>query len=271
MSPLKSQYIPFARKYRPADFSQLMGQEVLTKTLSQCIAHDRLFQAYLLTGIRGIGKTSSARIIAKTINCTEPKFTNEIALPCNECSNCSSFTAHNHPDIIELDAASRTSIDDIREIIESSSDKVIWCSEEGDINPAREQDSFFKGTIIEGIKNYVGQNKDLKQINKIITAGSPEMMQGIRDARKTFLKEYLNGHEAVANINSPMQCMMKAVCARCLLRNVDPETGKEKFVYSCECQEQKLDEIDFSNLEERLEMNAPMEKLNRLYYECFVK
>lgn len=120
MSPLKSQYIPFARKYRPADFSQLMGQEVLTKTLSHCIAHDRLFQAYLLTGIRGIGKTSSARIIAKTINCTEPKFTNEIALPCNVCSNCSSFTAHNHPDIIELDAASRTSIDDIREIIESS-------------------------------------------------------------------------------------------------------------------------------------------------------
>jgi hypothetical protein len=65
--------------------------------------------------------------------------------------------------------------------------------------------------------------------------------------------------------------MMKAVCARCLLRNTDPETGKEKYVYSCECQEQKLDEIDFSNLEERLEMNAPIEKLNRLYYECFVK
>jgi DNA polymerase-3 subunit gamma/tau len=119
MSPLKSQYIPFARKYRPTDFSQLMGQEVLTKTLSHCIAHDRLFQAYLLTGIRGIGKTSSARIIAKTINCTEPKFAEDIALPCGKCSNCSSFAAHNHPDIIELDAASKTSIDDIREIIES--------------------------------------------------------------------------------------------------------------------------------------------------------
>jgi NAD(P)H-flavin reductase len=158
-----------------------------------------------------------------------------------------------------------------REIIENSSDKVIWCSEDGEINPARAQDSFFKGTIIEGIKNYVGQDKDLKMINKIITAGSPEMMKEIRDARKTFLKEYLNGHDAVANINSPMQCMMKAVCARCLLRNTDPETGKEKYVYSCECQEQKLDEIDFSNLEERLEMNAPIEKLNRLYYECFVK
>lgn len=158
-----------------------------------------------------------------------------------------------------------------KEIIESSSDKVVWCSEEGEINPSREQDSFFKGTIIEGIKNYIGQDIDLKHINKIITAGSPEMMKGIRDARKTFLKEYLNGHDAVANINSPMQCMMKAVCARCLLRNTDPETGKEKYVYSCECQEQKLDEIDFSNLEERLEMNAPIEKLNRLYYECFVK
>jgi NADPH-dependent glutamate synthase beta subunit-like oxidoreductase/NAD(P)H-flavin reductase len=158
-----------------------------------------------------------------------------------------------------------------RDIIESSSDKVIWCSEEGEINTSREQDIFFSGNIIEGIKNYVGTNTDLRKINKIITAGSPGMMEAIRDARKTFLKDYLSGHEAVANVNSPMQCMMKAVCAQCLQRNIDPETGKEKYVYSCECQEQKLDEVDFSNLDERLSMNSPIEKLNRIYYECFVK
>lgn len=158
-----------------------------------------------------------------------------------------------------------------REIIEASSDKVIWCSEEGEINPSRDNDSFYRGNILEGIKNYASTNTDLKNINKLITAGSPEMMKEIREARRTFLKEYLNGHDAVANVNSPMQCMMKEVCAQCLQRNIDPETGKEKYIYSCECQEQKLDEVDFSNLDERLAMNSPMEKLNRIYYECFVK
>lgn len=113
-------YIPFARKYRPLNFSQLIGQDVLVKTLSYCIENQRLSQTYLLTGIRGIGKTSSARIIAKTVNCTDLKFSNQQAIPCEECLNCKSFNEHNHPDIIELDAASRTSIDDIREIIESS-------------------------------------------------------------------------------------------------------------------------------------------------------
>lgn len=158
-----------------------------------------------------------------------------------------------------------------KNIIEEASDEIVWCSEDGEITPAREQDTFFRGNIIEGIKNYTASHKDLKHINKIITAGNPEMMKKIRDARKTFLKEFLNGHDAVANMNNPMQCMMKAICGQCLQRNVNPETGKETMVYSCECQEQKLDEVDFSNMEERLGMNAPMEKLNRLYYECFVK
>ncbi|MGC0371622.1 MAG: hypothetical protein DGJ47_000315 [Rickettsiaceae bacterium] len=119
MSTEKLKYIPFARKYRPANFAQLMGQDVLVKTLSYCIEHKRLAQAYLLTGIRGVGKTSSARIIAKTVNCSDLKIVDKKALPCEKCQNCKNFNEHNHPDIIELDAASRTSIDDIREIIES--------------------------------------------------------------------------------------------------------------------------------------------------------
>lgn len=120
MPKSSSTYIPFARKYRPTNFSELLGQEVLVKTLSYCIQNDRFAQAHLLTGIRGVGKTSSARIIAKTVNCTDKKSKDNYIVPCEKCKNCESFNNHNHPDIIEIDAASRTSVDDIREIIESS-------------------------------------------------------------------------------------------------------------------------------------------------------
>jgi len=120
MSKNNSNYVPFARKYRPAKFSELLGQEVLTKTLTYCIKNNRLAQAHLLTGIRGVGKTSSARIIAKTVNCTDLREDEAEITPCNQCKNCISFNNQAHPDIIEIDAASRTSVDDIREIIESS-------------------------------------------------------------------------------------------------------------------------------------------------------
>jgi DNA polymerase-3 subunit gamma/tau len=119
MTQINSKYIPFSRKYRPLNFSELMGQEVLVKTLSYCIQNNRLAQAHLLTGIRGVGKTSSARIIAKTVNCTNLQEVDQIIKPCEECKNCQSFNNHNHPDIVEIDAASRTSVDDVREIIES--------------------------------------------------------------------------------------------------------------------------------------------------------
>lgn len=116
----KLKYTPFARKYRPSKFSELMGQEVLVKTISYSIQNDRLAQVYLLTGIRGVGKTSSARIIAKTVNCTNLQLVENYIEPCNQCDNCLSFNNGSHPDIIEIDAASRTGVDDIREIIESA-------------------------------------------------------------------------------------------------------------------------------------------------------
>lgn len=114
------QYIPFARKYRPRKFAELYGQEVLIKVLQHAIVSFRLAQSYLLTGIRGVGKTTSARIIAKTINCTAPVITDINVEPCDQCKNCQSFNEHRHPDIIEIDAASKTSVDDIRDILESS-------------------------------------------------------------------------------------------------------------------------------------------------------
>ncbi|MDP4708616.1 MAG: DNA polymerase III subunit gamma/tau [Rickettsiaceae bacterium] len=120
MSKSNSSYTPFARKYRPSKFSELLGQEVLVKTLTYCIQNNRLAQAHLLTGIRGVGKTSSARIIAKTVNCTDLQLNKEQITSCDKCKNCESFNKHSHPDIIEIDAASKTSVDDIREIIESS-------------------------------------------------------------------------------------------------------------------------------------------------------
>lgn len=113
-------YIPLALKFRPKKFSDLKGQDVLVKTLSSAIIHSRLNNAYLLTGIRGVGKTTSARIIASIVNCENPIINGMNIEACTICNNCKSVSSQNHPDIIEIDAASRTSVDDVRSIIDSS-------------------------------------------------------------------------------------------------------------------------------------------------------
>ncbi len=116
--PLMSSYLALARKYRPQNFDELVGQEVLVTTLSNAIKNDRLHHAYILTGIRGVGKTTTARIIAKTLNCLDENAAKE-AKACGVCDNCRLITASKHQDVIEIDAASRTGVDDVREIIES--------------------------------------------------------------------------------------------------------------------------------------------------------
>ncbi|MDX2082504.1 MAG: DNA polymerase III subunit gamma/tau [Rickettsiales bacterium] len=115
---MQNSYLVLARKYRPQNFDELIGQEVLVTTLSNAIKNNRLHHAYILTGIRGVGKTTTARIIAKTLNCLNRDLNSQIKA-CGVCANCLAISASKHQDVIEIDAASRTGVDDIREIIDS--------------------------------------------------------------------------------------------------------------------------------------------------------
>ncbi len=113
-------YRVLARKYRPGNFDALLGQEAMVRTLANAIARDRLAQAWLLTGVRGVGKTSTARIIAKALNCVGVDGSGGPTInPCGICEPCVAIAAGRHMDVIEMDAASNTGIDDIREIIEA--------------------------------------------------------------------------------------------------------------------------------------------------------
>ena len=113
-------YRVLARKYRPRDFAEVIGQDALVRTLSNAIATGRIAQAFILTGVRGVGKTTTARIIARALNCTGPDGKGgPTVTPCGVCDNCRAIAEDRHPDILEMDAASRTGINDIREIIEA--------------------------------------------------------------------------------------------------------------------------------------------------------
>ncbi|MEX1662885.1 DNA polymerase III subunit gamma/tau [Thioclava sp. 15-R06ZXC-3] len=116
----ETQYQVLARKYRPATFADLIGQEPMVRTLKNAFAADRIAQAFIMTGIRGTGKTTTARIIAKGLNCIGPDGKGTPTTePCDQCENCIAIAEGRHVDVMEMDAASRTGVGDIREIIES--------------------------------------------------------------------------------------------------------------------------------------------------------
>ncbi len=113
-------YRVLARKYRPQTFSELIGQEPMVRTLANAIKRDRLAHAFLMTGVRGVGKTSTARLIAKALNCIGPDGEGGPTIdPCGQCEPCQAIAEGRHIDVIEMDAASHTGVDDVREIIEA--------------------------------------------------------------------------------------------------------------------------------------------------------
>lgn len=154
------------------------------------------------------------------------------------------------------------------EEIERAADVIVWCCDKAPgFNPNRPQDRSFVGNIVQGLAAY-GAGRlgvtpiSLSTVDHIIVIGSDLMMQAVAMARRGLLACYLNpGHTAVGSINSPMQCMMKEVCAQCLQPHFDAETGTRSIVFSCFNQDQLLDQVDFSALHDRLYQNSLQEKL----------
>jgi NAD(P)H-flavin reductase len=158
--------------------------------------------------------------------------------------------------------------------LERAADSVVWCCDEAPgFVPGRPQDLSFVGNIVAAIEAYgagvLGPVEiPLAQVDRIIAIGSDGMMNAVGEARRAGLKRYLRpDHRAIASINSPMQCMMKEICAQCLQRQFDPATGTETVVFSCFNQDQDLDRVDFATLRRRLSQNAAQEKLTKLWID----
>ncbi|CAI3945416.1 DNA polymerase III [Commensalibacter communis] len=118
---VEKSYRVLARKYRPQNFDDLIGQEAMVRTMRNAFAMGRVAHAFMLTGVRGVGKTTTARIIARALNCVgEDGNGGPTADPCGVCPNCKAILVDRHPDVLEIDAASHTGVDDVREIIEGS-------------------------------------------------------------------------------------------------------------------------------------------------------
>jgi NADPH-dependent glutamate synthase beta subunit-like oxidoreductase/NAD(P)H-flavin reductase len=152
--------------------------------------------------------------------------------------------------------------------IENAADVVIWCcDEQPGFVPTRAQDRSFVGNIVQAMTAYASGALGDQQIpfadtDRIIAIGSDTMMAAVGAARHAVLKPHLKPHHfAIGSINSPMQCMMKEICAQCLQKHIDPATGKTTYVFSCFNQDQPLDCVDFPGLKARLRQNSVQEKL----------
>jgi NAD(P)H-flavin reductase len=164
-----------------------------------------------------------------------------------------------------------------REEIEAATHQVIWSTDMGaTIAPGRPQDAHFRGNIVQAMLAYQAGTLGtplvpLDTVDRIIAIGSDRMMAAVKAARAGVLASCLKPeHVAIASINSPMQCMMKEVCAQCLQKHVDPATGRETIIFSCFNQDQDMDRVDFSNLAARLRQNTVQEKLSILWFDHLV-
>lgn len=152
--------------------------------------------------------------------------------------------------------------------IEAAADVVVWCCDEAPgFAPSRPGDHSFVGNIVQAMAAYAegrlgAQAIDFKSTDRIIAIGSDRMMAAVAAARHGVLAAHLDPHHfAIGSINSPMQCMMKEICAQCLQPHVDPKTGERSVVFSCFNQDQPLDSVDFPGLAARLSQNSVQEKL----------
>jgi NADPH-dependent glutamate synthase beta subunit-like oxidoreductase/NAD(P)H-flavin reductase len=160
------------------------------------------------------------------------------------------------------------------EEIEKAADVVVWCCDEAPgFTPARVQDKAFVGNIVEAIAAYGRGDLDevdipLHSVDRVMAIGSDAMMGAVARARHTVLAPYLKpDHKAIGSINSPMQCMMKEICAQCLQLHKDPVTGEETVVFSCFNQDQQLDHVDWNTLRTRLSQNGVQEKLTKQWID----
>ena len=161
-----------------------------------------------------------------------------------------------------------------RAAIEAATDQVIWSTEIGAvIEPGRPQDVHFRGNIVQALLAYesglLGERVvPLNTVDRVIAIGSDRMMAAVKAARHSVLEPtFKKDLVGIASINSPMQCMMKEVCAQCLQKHVDPVTGRETIVFSCFNQDQDMDRVDFGNLGARLRQNTVQEKLATLWLD----
>jgi NADPH-dependent glutamate synthase beta subunit-like oxidoreductase/NAD(P)H-flavin reductase len=158
--------------------------------------------------------------------------------------------------------------------IEAAADVVIWtCDEAPGFTPRRPQDRAFVGNVVQAMLAY-GEGRlgptplRLEDADRLIAIGSQAMMAAVARGREGVLKPHLKpGLVAIASINSPMQCMMKEICAQCLQTQIDPATGKETVVFSCFNQDQPLERVDFAMLAQRLSQNGVQEKLAALWID----
>jgi NADPH-dependent glutamate synthase beta subunit-like oxidoreductase/NAD(P)H-flavin reductase len=168
------------------------------------------------------------------------------------------------------------------EEIEKAADVVVWCCDEAPgFTPDRVQDKAFVGNIVDAMAAYgrgdlaepnIPLNDEpeipLSSVDRLVVIGSDAMMHAVQRARYAVLAPYLkHGHKAIASINSPMQCMMKEICAQCLQQHKDPITGEETVVFSCFNQDQQMDHVDFASLRTRLSQNGVQEKLTKQWID----